>query len=262
MKLHRSFTHALVFAAICAVAGAQTICSTISPDPVAPGQTVTLTVTDISGAGFQFPSSCLFTTVHSGTPAGPVAPWPLGFCGFNAITVAAGASATDTQAVPTNASSGLYYLKVQYKAVGAASYSTSWAPFTVRAAASTSPLLTVTAQPHVGQTMTMDVSSAADAYMPYFAAGSITTEVGISFPPVFVALDPDILFTLSFPTPDPFLFANFQGNLDVLGVATNLSCFIPNIPQIVGLPLHFQVGIIDALGFPKVTNPISTCILP
>ena len=89
---------------------------------------------------------------------------------------------------------------------------TEWIPFNVDSGVD--PFLFPQTQARVGQSFVMDLTYVFGAFRPYVVAASLTTNTGLNAGGgLFVSLDPDPVFALSFPVPNPFLFTGFQGTL-------------------------------------------------
>jgi hypothetical protein len=240
---------------------AQSICAVIDPNPAAPGSPVTITVIDASGLGFSHAVGCVATTIHSGMPNGPILTLPYAPCGPGFSFVPATGNATKTETLPASLAPGLYYWKVETAPGTSTTLGTEWIPFTTSTFAD--PLLFPQALPQVGQPFVMDLAWIFGAFQPYIAAASLTTNSGINAGSLFVSLDPDVLFFLSFPVPDPLLFANFQGTLGISGTAFGLVINIPPIPALANLPLHVQAAIGQSPGLPtRLSNVVNACIAP
>jgi hypothetical protein len=109
----------------------------------------------------------------------------------------------------------------------------------------------------------MSISAPSYGGAAYVTAASFTTNTG--FPVtnnLYACLDPDFVFFLSFPVPDPSLFANFQGTLTSTGTITGQTVHIPNIPALQCKPLHVQAAVIGTLGqLPVLTNALNLSII-
>mgnify|MGYP000993139749 CR=1 FL=1 len=126
----------------------------------------------------------------------------------------------------------------------------------------TGTVLASSLPPHVGMPLALSLSSSLHPSSPYVLAASGTTNTGIAVSlPVFVSLDADPIFALSFPTPDPTLFTNFQGSLDSSGNAV-AGLNIPNFPVLACKPLHVQAVILNGGGIASLSNPLNFTIMP
>lgn len=238
---------------------AQRISITISPNPATVGAPLTLSVQDATGVGFRYRTNCLATTFHAGVPGGPIVPVPIGFCGTSFVTV--GPNATATRTINAPATSGTVYWKVETYDLVSSAVITDWVCFHIQPTWAPSMQALTTAR--VGQDLIMQVNAPFLAGATYLTAGSLTTNVGIT--PVtgpFVSLDPDLIFSLTFPVPLAGVFDQFQGNLDTVGVANGVTVHIPSIPSLAYLPLAFQTAIFPPTGLVELTNVVYVCIQP
>jgi hypothetical protein len=87
----------------------------------------------------------------------------------------------------------------------------------------------------------------------YAFALSGSTNTGITFGPgVFLSLDPDAIFNLTFPVPDPNFCVAFQGLVPSGGVVF-AAAVIP--PLFIGcFPVNAQAGVVDASGTVMLSN--------
>jgi hypothetical protein len=240
----------------------QAVSAVITPNPSFGGGSVTITVQDATGLGFSYRPNCIATTMHAGQPNGTQIPLLLLICGVTPVSVPPYGSVSKTQVLPSTISPGVIYWRVQYFPAGSTTLTTEWFCFNVQPA--TDPVLTQQTAAQVGQNMVMDVAWPAGGGLPYVAGASLTTNTGINVGGgLFVSLDPDLVFSLSFPVPDPLLFSGFQGVLDAGGNAFGLAVNIPPIPSLAYLPLHVQAAIIQPPGQPvRLTNVVNACIAP
>ncbi len=242
---------------------AQAISCEVSPNPAMPGQAVTLTVRDASGAGFEHPTSCLAPTIIIGVPNGPVAPLFASICGTAPTVVAPLGSAFRVLSAgqSTTLGPGHFYFRVRWRPVGTGgfTYQDEWVPFDL------GPLpadLQPQVPAQVGQVMPLLLNAPTGVNELYFMAASLTCNQGISGgPTLFVSLDYDFVFQLSFPNPVVGLFDNFIGVLDSSGQAS-ATVTLPNVPSLARLPLHLQAVVAPVVGSPFVSNVLNLCIPP
>jgi hypothetical protein len=228
----RSIALALLLSASLA---AQGVSCTITPNPVPAGGTITIAVTEANNIGIQFPSSCNFSAIRQGSPTGPIVDGP--FC-LTVITPL-GPCQTRTMAwsLLPSLGPGLYYVQVNYWDTGFSALTTEFFPFHIGSGA---PLLAAGAPAQIGTTVPLTLSDPSSPGGGFICAASFTTNTGFSIGPgLFVSLDMDPIFALSFPSPDPNFFLNFQGTLDGAGAAS-MGLVLPNLPFLVCKPLHLQ----------------------
>lgn len=243
------------------LAGQGAISATVTPNPAPPGTPVNILVTDASGQGLTFHSSCVVREVRAGTPTGPTVFTPS--CLITIITLFPGQTIGDTWNQQDNAGvqvpDGTYWLKVRYTSAG--TMTDEW--FSVEITGDPAfPSLTVTpgSGAVIGQTLSLDLSAPGAAGNPYVAAVALTTNQGQSAGSLFVHLDPDFLFSLSITDPANPLFNNLQGLLDGTGSATGIGLNLPNAPALQRLPLHVQALVqAAATGF-QLTNTVHLTI--
>jgi hypothetical protein len=238
------------------------VCATISPNPVVLGvnSSITVTVQDATGFGFEYQSACVARTVRVGTPGGPIAPLALSFCGVNYVPVAPFGSATKTFNIGV-LSAGLYYVDVVTRPVGSLATTTTWVPFHVINAGD--PVLTPQTTAQVGMPYLMDLTAPSLPGALCFTAAAFTTDVGFAFGSLYVSLDfADPLFGLSFPVPYPGLFVNFQAVTDSAGNLPGIGINIPNLPSLAYLPVNVQTVVAPLAGAPVLTNVVAACIAP
>ena len=103
----------------------------------------------------------------------------------------------------------------------------------------------------VGSAPSRARSDSAAASWKLALSGS--TNTGIPFAPgVFVSLDPDAIFNLTFPVPDPNFFVAFQGTVSPGGIVF-AALVVP--PLFIGcFPINAQAGVIDAGGNVMLSN--------
>ena len=238
------------------------VCVSISPNPVILGQSsITVTVTDSTGAGYQHWTNCVARSIHQDYPNGAPPPMPLGLCG-PWTTVGPYGTATKTFPFISGLQVGLYYVKVVTRPAGGGIETTTWTPFDIRVAGD--PTLTSQTNLQVGQTWTVDLTAPAFPGTPYIVAASYSTNVGFGLPGgEYVSLDMNnALFDLTWPVASGVFFSNFFSVTDATGTATGISAYVPNIPSLAYLPVHLQCGLLAAAGGVPLTNVLSTCISP
>jgi hypothetical protein len=247
---------AMVLCVLSSAVISQGVALQMSPDPLPVGGTLSVTLTESNGVNITFLTSCVFTSVHTGTPNGPIASSV--FCAQALSTLGPHGTRSQTWTPPTGMGPGLYYLKVVYRPAGPPI--TEWFPITILDPAQ--PLLSAANNARVGQTLLLSLSDPASPGVGYLCAGSITTNQGFNATPtVFCSLDMDSVFALSYPSPLTSVFSGFQGVLDGNGGA-GLSVHCPNFPPLANTPFHVQGVVLGAAGQVALTNPLSFTILP
>lgn len=255
----RSLLLFLCFATV--VVAQPPVCVEISPNPILVGVTssITVTVTDSTGAGFESWGNCVARTIRVGAPGGAYAPIPLGLCGGWTPTAPNG-TATKTFNFINSLGPGLYYVDVVTRPVGGGVSETTWAPFMVQNPGD--PNLSQQTTLQVGMPWMTSVSAPNNAGQLYQVAASFGTDTGFTLPGgPFVSLDMDGLFNLTYPVASS-VFTNFLGVTDGSGNATGITANVPNVPTLAFTPVTLQGGLIDGLGTITLTNPVGACIQP
>ena len=247
---------ALAFCLLTSTLFAQGVALQITPDPLPAGGTLSVVLTESNGVNITFLSTCVFTSVHSGTPNGPIASGVI--CAAALTTIGPNGTLAQTWTAPSTLAPGLYYLKVVYRPAGPPI--TEWFPFTILDPAQ--PLLATNNNVQLGQTTSLTLTDPANPGAGYLCAASITTNQGFNATPtVFCSLDMDSVFAFSYPSPVPSVFTGFQGALNTNGTAS-LAVNCPNIPSLTYTPFHLQAAVIPPNGQVALTNPLSFTILP
>src|SRR5262245_7013674 len=252
-----------VFAALfSATLVAQDLSVTVSPNPAPPGATITVTATDASGLGWYTPFGCLISSISAGTPGGPTINYfPCTFLGVaippcGSPTPRTGSWNTSQPMIGGGLPQpGLYYLEIQ-KSIGPfGAISTEWHAVTLDSSGMV-PVLSAVNAPTWGSVFQMSLSSPANAMDTYAVALSGSTNTGAAITgSLYLSLDLDAIFGLTFPTPDPNLFGNFQGQLNYLGDSPPITINIP--PLFAGcIPLHAQGAAVSATGSIALSNDL------
>jgi hypothetical protein len=242
---------------------AQDLSVTVSPNPAPPGSTVVLTAKDASGLGYFTPNGCLIQSVRAGVPGGT--PVSLVFCTLVPIAIPACGSSSAPRTGSWNTSQntmgggppgpGLYWFEIS-KALGPfGPITTEWHSVQIDGTPPT-PVLSAVNTPTWGSTFQLAINAPANPFETYAVALSASTNVGVNVGPgQHVCLDLDPLFGLTFPTPDPNFFVNFQGMLDGSGAATGIAINIP--PLFIGcVPLHAQAATVTFGGLISLSNDL------
>lgn len=259
---------ALVVLSSTLVAQPTLLSGSFDQNPVAPGSTAMLRVSATAQVGLF--TGCGLNAVRAGSPTGPIVFQPF-ICPL--IFLSTGPGATVLVRVPTsdgrgnNFPAGTYFVEVG-GTDNNGRRSISHFPFRIDDPAATpqanGPVLTGnvagTTGPNptaaTGGTIDLTVSAPWAPGSVYFLACSSTTNVGIPVGSDFIALDPDLVFSLNFPT--VLVPSVFQGFLGAIGPAGTASAAIVVPPAVLpqGFPLAVQGVVIDASGG-AITNPVS-----
>ncbi len=246
-------------AVLATVATGQDLSVTVSPNPAPIGATITVTAQDASGLGLYTPFGCLISSIRSGVPGGPtVRVFPCTFLGV-AFPPCGGTSfrtGTWNQVVTGGtAAPGLYWIEIQ-KSIGPfGAITREWHSVVIDGVAP-APVLAPVNNPTWGSVFQLSLSAPAHPFETYLVAFAQTTNVGFAVSPgVYLSLDIDFLFNLSFPFPDPNLFANTQGILDGTGSVGGAFVILPNV-ALGCLPLHAQAAVVDSAGGVFLSNDL------
>lgn len=231
----------------------------VSVNPVAPGQATAFTVTNAGSVNITLGSGCAYATVRQGLPTGPITFMPL--CTSISLNIPPCGTATTSFTPAAGLAPGLYWFEVRYATLLGANLNREYFPFHVLDPAQ--PVLFPVTQARVGQDLILGLTAPNQAGGVYVAAASYTSNLGFAAGPTqYVAIDYDWLFGLSFPSPDPFLFSNFQGAIDPFGSAPPIIVHIPALPALVCKPLHVQVAVLGGTGAFVLSNPLNFSIAP
>lgn len=244
----------VLFLLLAGLTRAQSLSVTVSPNPAPPGASITVTARDATGLGLFTPFGCLLSAVRSGTPSGPiVAQFP---CTFLPGAIPPCGSATPRTGVWNSgaAAPGLYWFEIQHS-VGMFGATTSEFHSVVIEGASPVPVLSASGAATWGNPFPMSLLAPPHAGEVFFVALSLSTNTGIPLGGgQLVTLDPDALFFLTFPSPVPGLFTNFQGVLDASGSA---GAILINFPSSSGcLPFRAQAAMVDGVGAVTLSNDL------
>jgi hypothetical protein len=237
----------------------QALCVQVSPDPAPVGALITVTCHATSATALFTPNGCLVQSIHSGTPNGPVVrsyfcitiPVQIPGCG---TTMPRTATWNQLDAGNVQVPPGLYWFKILHAPSGFSTTTTEWHCVTISGAAP-EPVLSAAATTAWGVPFQLTLTAPTHPNEFYAFALSGSTNVGLALSPtLFLCLDQDWIFNLTFPTPDPTVFAGFQGTTDASGNAVG-TIFIP--PLFLGcFPLHAQAGLVDAGSNVYLSNEI------
>ncbi len=254
----RSFALVILAAGILSMPAArtQTLSGSFAANPVQVGQVIQLTVTDMTGIGFLIQGSSGFgMPIRAGTPLGPIVFQP------QMVT-------TDIILIPPNGSFLIQWNQLdnnQQQVPPGTYYFTpgiaNLFPITIQSSPQ-DPSLVQTGSAQVNQTLTMSLSAPNQPGAPYVTAFSFTTNTGFAIGPLFVSLDPDILFSLSVPVPTPPFFGNTFGTLDLAGNAAGIALNSPNVSSLAYRGVAAQAAFIDFSGQLALTNPLVFSIAP
>lgn len=250
----RTFSFLLLVCA--ATSFGQSLHGVFNPSIPLAGTTVQVRMTNGSTQPAVLSSGCGYNAVISGSPTGPIAFQPF-ICPLILITIAPCGSRTLNLNLPVGLAPGPYYVRVDYSLGGTGPLIQEFMPFEI--GGGTAPVLSSTSLPQLGTTWQAGINAPSLPSALYFTAASFSANVGIPLPPSnFIALDFDLLFQLSFPTPDPLLFQNFQGVLDASGQSPlPIGVNIPNAPALLWQGIILQAALLDFLGNVSTTNPLA-----
>jgi len=246
---------------VCGLGAAQFVSAEVSPNPVAAGQPIAIKIEATTPSDIM--PGCGFAAIHAGSPAGPIVYQPF-ICPSLRILVGPGGSYTAKWNALVNnqpLTPGDYYVQILWRPVSNPGKAWShWVPFRVDPVSGpTLPVLSTTTAAQRGQTLLVKLSSPSQVSASAILAASLTTNTGLNLSPSqHLALDLDFLFYLSFPVPNPFLFTNFQGVLNVKGELVG-AIQIPNVPTLQGAQIAVQGVVIDKNGV-TLSNGITRII--
>lgn len=242
-----------------AVAWAQGLCVTVAPDPAPQGSTITVTAHAKSATALYTPDGCLVQSIHSGTPNGP------SVIGYFCITIPVQIPGCGTATPRTftwnqldsngaQATPGLYWFRIMHTSSMFGAAQTEWHCVTI-SGPTPGPVLSAPATGAWGVPLQLILTAPAHPGEFYAMALSGSTNAGLALTPaLFLCLDQDAIFNLTFPTPAGATFSGFQGATDASGNAVG-TIFIP--PLFLGcFPLHAQAGLIDASFNVSLSNEI------
>jgi len=252
------FTIALCVAAIAlgtASVSAQVWSATASPAVANLGQPITITLESTVTLQMAGGSNCLINGIHQGSPSGPDLLLP-GPCFMNLVWLSPGFPITTTwdQTDQSGAGgspvpAGTYFLR--FNAWDNQTLRIMYVPVRIDDPQMSvqQPILSATGDPARGVPFLLDVADPSEPFGTYVIAASFTTNQGLTFAPnQHLALDQDILFDFSVPTPFVGLWSGSIGSLDATGHASATAFTVPNVPFLVGLPIAFQAIVIGASG--------------
>jgi hypothetical protein len=234
---------------VASTAWGQALCVTVSPNPAPQGASITISGFAASPNGLYSQASCFVPIIHSGTPNGPViqalpcafVPTPIPGCG----SAAPPRSYTWTPGPQT--APGLYWFEIDWVSVPFGAPTAEFHGVTIQGTPP-GPVLSGAPGATWGTPYFLALSAPAHPGGGYAVALSGSTNTGLPLGPgLFLSLDVDAIFNLTFPTPDPAIFVGFQGALDGNGAASGIAILIP--PLFFGcVPLHAQAAVIAAAG--------------
>jgi len=234
---------------------------TVTPDDGPMGGQRVITLTAPGGAGIiTWTPTCLWSSVNTGGPSGGTTFLTSPSCFPSQTLVPACTSISQTWSISGVLSAGTYWMSASYQNAVTGTYHLSWTEFRVGGGGNQTALAQV-APPVRGTPWNINISHPADPAAGYFAAASLTTNVGVPFGNDWISLDIDFLFSLSFPTPLPGLFSGFQGGLDSSGGAT-MTVFIPDVAVLDCMGIRVQAVLLSPGGQSAVTNCVDAFISP
>jgi hypothetical protein len=253
---------ALLFLALSAAAGAQNLCVTVSPNPAPQGAPITISGFAVPPGGLYTQSACWVPIIHSGTPNGPVIQaLP---CAFVPTAIPGCGSAlpprTYTWTPPPAIAPGLYWFQINWVSTPFGAVTSEFFDVTLQGVPA-GPVLSAAGAATWGSPFFLSLAAPLHPGEAYAVALSGSTNTGIAIGPgLFVSLDADPIFNLTFPNPDPLTFVAFQGVLDSSGNAGGIGILIP--PLFLGcFPLHAQAAVVSAGGSLALSNELSFTVL-
>jgi hypothetical protein len=245
------------------VVSGQALCVTVSPNPAPLGVPITVSGYAASPYGLYTPNGCWVQSVRSGTPGGPIVqtygciqiPVPIPGCGT------ASPRTTTWNQTDINAAQvppGLYWFQIPHTSQPFGGPTTEWHCATISGPTPV-PVLSAPTTAFWGVPFQLTINATTHPNEFYGIALSGSTNVGLSIGPgLFVCLDQDAILNLTFPSPHPSYFYNFQGLLDSSGVGVGVIL----IPSFGGcFPVHAQAGLIDAAQIIYLSNEIAFTII-
>jgi hypothetical protein len=257
----RTFACVAAILWVASTASGQALCITISPNPAPPATPITISGYAVSPNGLFSQSVCFVPIIHSGTPNGPViqalpcafVPTAIPGCGSTAPP------RTYTWTPGPQIAPGLYWFEIDWVSAPFGTPTSEFHGVTIQGTPP-GPVLSGAATTPWAAPYLLALSAPAHPGEAYAVALSASTNTGLSIAPgLFLSLDVDAVFSLTFPTPDPALFQNFQGVLDAAGVANGIAILVP--PLFLGcVPLHAEAAVISAAGAVALSNEFSFTI--
>lgn len=247
--------------ALAAVGAAQNLCVTVSPNPAPLGSPITISGFAVPPGGLYTQSACWVPIIRSGTPTGPVIQaLP---CAFVAVAIPGCGSTSPPRTytwTPSPAiAPGLYWFQINVVQAQFGAVTSEFHSVTIQGAQPV-PALSPVGSATWGAPFFLNLSASGHPGEAYAVALSGSTNTGLSIAPgLFLSLDVDAIFNLTFPAPDPLTFVAFQGALDSSGNAAGIGILIP--PLFLGcFPLHAQAGVVSATGGVALSNDLSFTI--
>lgn len=250
--------------ALTSTPAAQLVVGEFDQNPLPVGGTVTFTITDAGGSGFQLPTTCGDIRIYEGSQTGPQVGHNM-ICGAALTPVAAGGSYSFTWtmndffgfALPP----GDYWWR---SSVFDANLNpvVDWYCLRVQ---DTGPALTLGGTPQVGTSAPFSITGGPGGAF-YFVALSRTMNQPVSLPgpfqpaPLDLCLSLDALFDISINDPFSVMTASF-GFLDAAGAGAG-SVDVPPIATLSMEPFQMQAILVDGFGTWSTTNGLSSWVRP
>jgi hypothetical protein len=259
MARHLVFVVALI-GALGTATPAQLLSTQANPQPALVGVPITVVVTDAVGTGFTINgSSCFGTPIRSERPDGPAIYTPA-FCTDDLLGIPPQGSFTinwnqvddhGRQVPPGN-----YWMRLAAIGIEEWVCVTIQHPDQGRHLSALGPAV-------LGQDLVLRLSDPDAGGGAYAVLASGSAGGGVDLGALgYLCLDPDLLFSLSFPAPPASIFENFLGSLDQNGVAGEIAVHIPAEPFLAQRPLHFQAAVLSVSGSFAFTNVLNLKIQP
>ncbi len=239
---------------------AQPLTGVFTPQTATAGTPVVLRVSNGGTQSLTLTSGCGYNAVIAGSPAGATVFQPL-ICPFILITIGPCQSRNVNVNIPSSLVPGQYYVRIDYRIGANTAVVSDYFPFAIPAAGA--PTLASTTPAQIGTSLLCTLNAPGFGGGYYIMAASFSANTGFAVTPtLYVALDLDLLFNLSFPAPDPTLFTNFQDGLSPTGTSNTIAVNIPNLPALSWLGMVLQGVAFDGVGNPALTNPLSFTFTP
>ncbi|MGE3171730.1 MAG: hypothetical protein AB7O97_03830 [Planctomycetota bacterium] len=239
--------------ALCALTPAQVHSASFTPNPVAPGQSVTMTVTDATGFGCNLSSPCGWYRIHQGSQTGPQISLGL-FCPQVIVPVPPNGTFSFTwdQRDDTGAlvPPGVYWVEVRTLDVPLSAFRSDW--FCISIQPATAPALTATGPVRIGQVTPIQVSAPSEPGAIYLTAVGFSANAPIVLPGLDICMAAPLYLD--------FVVAPI-GALDLAGQSSGLAIVLPNAPVGIWQALHVQTLLSGPSGL-VVTNSLTFTIQP
>lgn len=240
----KSLSFALACAVLVTAAPGQLLNVTVT-NPVPIGSPVTVTAFDAYNGGLFTPFGCLLSGIYDAPGGNVVAIFPCTFLGVP-IPACNSGMPPRTQTWAGTMTPGRYWIEISHSVGPFGPITNEYYCVDIFDPAQGPPAaLTAVNTPTIGTNFQMSINSPSDAGATYILALSGSSNVGAPIAPGLSAcIDVDPLFNLTYPSPVPGIFNNFQSTLDATGTSVGISVNIPNDPALACMPVHAQALIL------------------